>query len=599
MREEQLELEQQSGAGPGPSFEGTDYDTELYEGDASFYADDALPYEEPEEPYEQAPPQPAGGNMPPPPSGKRRKRRKRGPIIGLIIGLVAVVAIVLAVLRWGNSSAPEEIMHDYVMRGSISSQVEGFGMTKAKETEAIAVTTRGTVQDVFVSEGEQVTAGTVLYRIDSPAAQEAVDTAQQNVTGYQKQLTSLYEAQANLIIGAEFAGKLLAVEDLQLGSQISSGQTLGRLVDDSKMKLSQYYSYAYEGDISVGQSAQVSVPAVMQQLDGTVTAVVKVDRVSPEGSRLFRVELTVNNPGTLAEDMEASATIFANGEQISPYEQGALEYMRSVEVKSKVSGELLFDGMEDYQKVTAGQTLVRIDGEDNENEIFDLQKNLDKAREDLEDAQENRDNLQAVAPIDGKVVGLAITPGMEVAANTTVITIEDASQIVVEADVDERSISSVAVGDMVEINQWENITMGFVETVSLSGKFENGMTTFPVTILVDNMDGMLMSNSSITYTLSASQSDDCLLLQSQSVKSVSDPETGEVISVVFIHRPDRPDSALDIDGSMLGVPEADYWAVPVELGISDNFNVEILSGVEEGDEVFCQVLSDTGSSFMY
>lgn len=536
---------------------------------------------------------------PPPPSGRRRKKRKKGPIIGLAVATVAIVAIILAVLRWGNQTEPSEIMHDYVMRGAISSRVEGYGMVKALSSEAISVTTSGTVQDVYVSEGDFVTMGTLLYRIDSPAAQEAVETAQQNVTGYQKQLNSLYEAQGNLTVRADFAGKLLEVPEIQLGDQVGNGQVLGRLVDDSKMKLSQYYSYAYENDIYVGQSAQVSVPSVMQQLEGTVTAVSKVERVSAEGSRLFRVEISVNNPGTLSEEMEASATISAGGGQITPYEQGTLEYNRSMEIKSKVGGDLSWNGMEEYQKVSAGQTLMRIDGEDNENEIFDLQKNLEKAKEDLESAQENKENLQATAPIDGTVVGLAISPGMEIAANTAVISIVDATQVLVEANVDERSISSVNVGDVVELDQWGNMTMGIVETVSLNGSFENGMTTFPVTITVDNADGMLMSGGSITYTLSASESDDCLLLQVQSVKSVSDPETGEAISVVFVHTPMRPENALDIDGTMLGIPAEDYWAVPVEIGISDNFNVEILSGIEEGEEVFCQVLSDTSSSWMY
>ena len=34
-----------------------------------------------------------------------------------------------------------------------------------------------------------------------------------------------------------------------------------------------------------------------------------------------------------------------------------------------------------------------------------------------------------------------------------------------------------------------------------------------------------------------------------------------------------------------------FWPVPVEIGISDNSNVEIKSGVEEGTEVFTQIQS--------
>ena len=41
---------------------------------------------------------------------------------------------------------------------------------------------------------------------------------------------------------------------------------------------------------------------------------------------------------------------------------------------------------------------------------------------------------------------------------------------------------------------------------------------------------------------------------------------------------------------MEGVPEKGYYPVIVQTGISDTQNVEILSGVEVGTEVFQQVL---------
>jgi hypothetical protein len=54
---------------------------------------------------------------------------------------------------------------------------------------------------------------------------------------------------------------------------------------------------------------------------------------------------------------------------------------------------------------------------------------------------------------------------------------------------------------------------------------------------------------------------------------------------------------VDIDGSSLGVPAAGFYAVPVTVGISDNFNVEILDGVEDGAEVFAQVMRQNGGLF--
>ena len=48
---------------------------------------------------------------------------------------------------------------------------------------------------------------------------------------------------------------------------------------------------------------------------------------------------------------------------------------------------------------------------------------------------------------------------------------------------------------------------------------------------------------------------------------------------------------------MDGVPDKGYYAVPVETGISDNYNVEIKSGLEEGDVVFTTVQTNSSSPY--
>jgi hypothetical protein len=129
-----------------------------------------------------------------------------------------------------------------------------------------------------------------------------------------------------------------------------------------------------------------------------------------------------------------------------------------------------------------------------------------------------------------------------------------------------------------------------VESVGLNGKFENGMSTFPAKILVDNYNGTLNSNGSIIYRINASQSENCLTLPTQCVKSVAHPDTGETVDVVFVKTETAPEGSLAVDGTSLGVPKTGYFAVPVTVGISDKYSVEILDGVQEGVEVFSQVI---------
>ena len=213
-----------------------------------------------------------------------------------------------------------------------------------------------------------------------------------------------------------------------------------------------------------------------------------------------------------------------------------------------------------------------------------VQQSLEEAQKTLETAQENLDNCNAVAPIDGTVIGLSIQTGMEVQANTAVITIADTSTIVVDATVDERNISYVQPGMPVEIDQWGSIFYGVVDTVSLNSTAENGVARYPMVISVDNPDGSLMTGSYVNYTLTASENDNCLIVPLQCVKSVP-LDDGSAANVLFVKADSRPENAIDLSTPVDGVPEG-FWPVPVEIGISDEYNVEIRSGVEADTEVF-------------
>nr|WP_325196645.1 HlyD family efflux transporter periplasmic adaptor subunit [uncultured Oscillibacter sp.] len=517
----------------------------------------------------------------------KKKRRKiiRWTVLLLVVLLAAVL---LYKFLGGKGETDAQVVTDFVSYGAITSTVEGSGLTKAKNSETITLTTGGTVQDVMVTEGQQVTAGTPLFVIDSEAARTAVEKARQDVEGYEKQLATLEKDIAGLNLSAGYAGKLMETVKLNPGDTITKGEKVATLADDTRLRLTQYYSYAYAGELKEGQTVDVSIPALMTSVPGTVEAVHMVSRITPEGSKLFSAEITVKNEGALTAEMTATATAVVNGETVYPYEAGKLEYYRTGDLCSTVSGTVISSSLVDYLQVAAGQVLVRIDGEESESEIFTVQQSLDEARKTLETAQKNLENCNAVAPIDGTVIGLMIQPGMEIEANTAVITIADTATIVVDATVDERNVSYVKPGMMVDINQWGSMFTGTVESVSLNSKAENGVASYPMVITVDNYDGTLMTGSYVDYSLIASENDNCLVVPIQCVKSVP-LEDGSAGNVVFV-RGDRPDNAIELTVPMDDIPDG-FWPVPVEIGLTDDYNVEIKSGLEEGMEVFTAVQS--------
>jgi Multidrug resistance efflux pump len=524
---------------------------------------------------------PAAPNISAAQKAKQRKRRMRtvrsGVIALVVVAVIIALAYALQQRMKGEEKAAGDIMDAYVQYGSITSMVEGGGYIKARDSVAITPSAGGTVREVFVMEGDQVYEGQLLFTIDDSSAADAVAAAQKKVDDISKELQNLRNAYNDLIIRAPHAGKLMDTGKFTVGEDAGIGAPVATLVDDTRLKLSLYYSYAYEGQISVGQAAQISVPATMGSFEGKVTEVNYVRRIATEGSVLFHVVFEFNNPGTLTEGMDASAALTAgDGSPIYAYESGALAYRQTTVIAVKAAGPILSVNLLDYMDVSAGQVLLSLGTEDNDLRVIAKEKELADAHTALADAQKGLENLNAVAPMSGTVMSCSLLPDTKVEAGMNV-TISDTTVMIVNANVEDRSISFVSVGMPVDIDQWGMRYTGFVESISLEGTYENGTSVFPIVIRVENSMGELRPGMGINYYFVASQSDNCLVIPIQCVQYSSDPETGERISMVFLKADERPDNAVDIEDGTL--PEG-YYAIPIRTGISDVFNVEVLEGLE-------------------
>ena len=464
---------------------------------------------------------------PPPaaPTGPRKKKRKNK--LKLVVGLLVTLAVIaaVAVALWyfvfrQEDTEMGEAMTDTVQVGSIQVKVEGSGMAKANKSATVTPGS-GTVLELYVKEGDQVTEGQPLYRMDDTAAREAVNTAQEAVNECQKQIQAVQEKIAELTIKAPHAGNLREVANLKPGDMVNEGDTIATIVNDTKLRISLYYSYAYEKDIKVGQTAQISIPAIMDTRTGTVEKINKVRFVSPEGATHFEVVFVLDNPGTLTEGMEASAGLTAaDGTPIYPYQNGKLEFYETTVVKAKASGPVEQFGLMDYADVKAGQVLAQLGSKTANEEISTKEEALKAAQEKLKEATDELSKYNAVSPIAGTVLSCSLTEGA-VAESGQGISIADTSQMTVEISVDERNAQYVKVGMMVDLDQYGTPYMGVVESVSLTASGENGVASIPAVVRVDNFDGSMIPGTYVNYSFVASQADNCLTVPVAAVQYVT------------------------------------------------------------------------------
>lgn len=572
------------------------------------------------------------------------QKKEGAPAKGLprrILPLALAAAVLAAggfgaVRLLGGGGGGEQIVTDLVTRDTIQSTVKGSGAASARESVSLNPPVSATVLALHVKEGDRVEKGTVLYELDPAEAQKATEEAKKSLTEAEKGVTAAAErlqaaqkqlseteeeyqkllaSKADLTVTAPFDGKLVEAASLLPDAEITAGQKLATLVSSNRLKLSLYYSYAYLDQLRVGQEAAVSIPAVMASVPGKISEINKVEFVTPEGSKCFEVVVALDNPGTLTEGMAASAGLTVGGQAVYPYQNGKLAYQETREVTAKVPGPLKTSFLHNHAPVKKGQAILVLGPdeldkqlEEKRESVTSARESVDSARTAVESAQETlasvRDKVKKAleqeadmavkAPITGTVLTCLLEQGEKADSGQLGILLADTSVMRIDIQVDERNVSRVKTGMTCTITQTglggeENTFEGTVESVSLTGKSENGVSFFPAVVKVDNGDGAMLNGMSIEYELVLAQSEDCLVVPAQAVQYT---EQG---SCLFVKADRRPDNAVDL-GDGVEIPRG-FYAVPVETGLSNSAQVEIKSGVEEGMEVFTQKLVESGSSF--
>ena len=123
-------------------------------------------------------------------------RSTRLNVLNGVLAAVLVGGIILIAVTVGHGSSASATPRSVLpTRGAVTTSVTATGNVQPAQTVSVNFKTGGTLTEVDVTVGQQVTAGQVLAKIDPTAAQTALTQAQANLTAAQDKLTQMQQVQ--------------------------------------------------------------------------------------------------------------------------------------------------------------------------------------------------------------------------------------------------------------------------------------------------------------------------------------------------------------------------------------------------------------------
>ena len=468
----------------------------------------------------------------------------------------------------------------------LSNSLSGTGTLNPANTYNVKSLVAGKVLTSTIEEGDIVEEGTVLYTVDASdattKAEQASITLQQAQRSYDKTVDRQY-------VRAEVAG-VVATLKVAKGDEVTSGQEVAVIRDSSKMVLHLEFPAADAAAFSVGQSAEVTLDGTFETLTGTVTAVTGTDALSTGNLLTRTVTITVRNAGGLTTAQAATATI--NG--VSCIAAKCFEYQAERTLTTLAAGTVTAINVQEGGVVNKDDIVLQISGEDLTEAIQSAAETLRSAELNMDNLQEAMNNYTVTSPISGTIIEKNAKAGDALTAGADLCTIYDLSYLVMVINVDELQVSDVSVGQSVQVTADavpDKTYTGTVTRVSMKGSSNGGTTTYPVTVRIDETEGLrpgMNANAEIVIA--------------EAKNALAVPNAAIVRGGYVLVTKDSP-SAANADPDMTA-PEG-YVYVPVKIGVSDDDYTQIISGVTGNDTVAYDPSSvstddyyDDGSSVM-
>lgn len=485
---------------------------------------------------------------------KKQRRRKRLRRVIIIVAVIfAALVMVVSHLRKNVdarfAATQKDVQSCTVAPGTIHTLVSGSGVLEQVDEEDVTVPAGVEVDEVIAEAGDAVAKGDLLAKVDMASVVDTLSSTQDQIKTLDKKINSAKSDTASTSVTTSVGGRVKKIY-AQVGDNVVSSVTENGAL--ALLSVDGYMAVDFESDSCARGDAVTVTLSDGTAVEGTV-----------ESATLGTVTVLVTDNGPALDEQVTVAD--AAGKTLGT---GKL-YIHSPVAVTGYVGTVKSISCKENANITAGSTLMTLrDTKTSAN--FDA---LLRQRQDLEDTLTGlltiyRDGA-VLASQDGLVTSVEYDEDTATSATETqILTLYPQKQMTVTISIDETDILSLKEGQEAQItvsSVSDDAFTGSVTSISKAADTSTGVTRYSAEVTLDREEGMLVGMTADVDV------------------RIEGTENALIIPVDALHQ----NSASYYVYTGYDEAQKRYTGrTEVTIGMQNDDDVEITSGLKEGDTVY-------------
>lgn len=512
-------------------------------------------------------------------------------IISSVI-LIAIVALVYFGYKKFTSVAGESrYLTAKVEIGTIITSVSGTGQVSSLNQIDIKPKVSGDVIYITAKNGDALKAGSLIAQIDTKDAQKSVRDAEISLESAKIALEKLKiqksseNMNADLIRAYDDGFNVVSDTFLDLPSIITGLDTVlaednlsensarinGKIAQNFR-DLAESSYYATEKSFTASRKfyRTLNYNSSPSDIEKIIEETYQTTKLVSEAIKNLR-----NFVDYMAEDATRSTDFVSTQDTLSTYTNtNGGHFDKLVTIKTTI---------QEYKDAFPDSSL----------DIKSEEITVQQKENALQDAKDKLADYFIRSPFAGTITAINIKKGDTVSSSTAVATIITTKQIA-EISLNEIDVAKIKIGQKTTLtfDAVPNLTIsGNVAEIDSVGTVSQGVVTYNVKIDFDTEDERVKPGMSVSSAIVTDVKQNVLVVPNSAVKSLPSRQAGQA-GTSYIEMFDAP-LAPPTDGLIGSLSKITPNKIPVEVGLFNDSQTEIISGIKEGDEIVTRTIVAT------